>query len=192
MQDIWHQGLEAHVLNTGNVLSALEVVRGTVLTTLARVVDDWDVSLLSACVRAFGEKKFLLFWWLGDVGMLREQSRCSGLAFSFAGGTHGTALGISKLFSNQSSQRSKERVQTHLGHLTKSAAFFSEINHDTTAAVLGFLDSFLDAKDDWRFSGRIVSISHPTDLSQMASTSQEQSPSSCVLPWEETQHMSLK
>jgi len=40
VQDIWHQSLEAHVLDTGNILSALEVLAGTIFASLSGVVDE--------------------------------------------------------------------------------------------------------------------------------------------------------
>jgi len=38
VQDIWHQGLEPHVLDAGDVFGPFEVVRCTVFSTFPRVV----------------------------------------------------------------------------------------------------------------------------------------------------------
>lgn len=44
MQDVWHQGLKAHILDASNVFGSLEVVRGSVGTTLASVVNHYRQS----------------------------------------------------------------------------------------------------------------------------------------------------
>ena len=41
MKDIGHQGLEAHVLYTGNVFGALEIVRCKICPALSRVVHNY-------------------------------------------------------------------------------------------------------------------------------------------------------
>lgn len=40
VQNVRHQSLESHVLDSGNVLGSLEVVRGTVLTSFPGIVYD--------------------------------------------------------------------------------------------------------------------------------------------------------
>lgn len=40
MQNIGHQGLEPHILDAGNVLRPLEIVRGPVFSAFSCVVDD--------------------------------------------------------------------------------------------------------------------------------------------------------
>ena len=49
---------------------------------------------------------------------------------------------------------------TYLGDFTQSSAFFSEVNDNAAASVLGFLDSLLDSKNDYKQSG--VSFSEDT------------------------------
>lgn len=41
----------------------------------------------------------------------------------------------------------------YLGDFTESPAFFSEIDDNAAASVLGFLDGLLDSKNDYRQSG---------------------------------------
>jgi hypothetical protein len=40
VQNVWHQSLESHVLDTSNVFGSLEVIRGTVLTSFPGIVND--------------------------------------------------------------------------------------------------------------------------------------------------------
>lgn len=42
VQDVRHQGLEAHVLHTGDILSPLEVVGCPIFATLSSVVHDYE------------------------------------------------------------------------------------------------------------------------------------------------------
>lgn len=44
---------------------------------------------------------------------------------------------------------SAELVDAYLGHLAESPTFFPEVDDNTTTAVLGLLDSFLNAKHDY-------------------------------------------
>lgn len=37
---------------------------------------------------------------------------------------------------------------THLGHLSQCSTFFSEVDDDTAAAILGLLDGLLNAEDE--------------------------------------------
>lgn len=58
VKDIRHQGLEAHVLYTGNVLGALEIVRCKICPALSRVVHNcrtFSVSLSSHDLLRIGE-----------------------------------------------------------------------------------------------------------------------------------------
>lgn len=41
VQDIGHESLEAHILDSGNVLGSLEVIRSSVLTTFPGIVDNY-------------------------------------------------------------------------------------------------------------------------------------------------------
>ena len=45
MKNIWHQGLESHVLDTSYVFRSCEVVRRPICTPFARVVDDCHQSI---------------------------------------------------------------------------------------------------------------------------------------------------
>lgn len=59
MQNVWHQGLEAHVLHTGNVFGASEIVRSPIFPTLSGIVDDCHnlcVSMLARKGKAAGGK----------------------------------------------------------------------------------------------------------------------------------------
>ena len=51
MEDIRHQSLKSHILDTSNIFSPLEVIRGSVGTTLASIVDHWFI------VSTYAERK---------------------------------------------------------------------------------------------------------------------------------------
>jgi hypothetical protein len=42
MQDIGHQGLESHVLDPGDALSSLEVIRGAVFSSFSCIVHNYS------------------------------------------------------------------------------------------------------------------------------------------------------
>jgi hypothetical protein len=40
MENIGHQSLESHILHTGDIFGSFEIFRGTVRSTLSRIVDE--------------------------------------------------------------------------------------------------------------------------------------------------------
>jgi hypothetical protein len=40
MENIGHQSLESHILHTGDIFGSFEIFRGTVRSTLSRIIDE--------------------------------------------------------------------------------------------------------------------------------------------------------
>jgi hypothetical protein len=61
VEDIRHQGLEPHVLDTGDVFGSFEVVRCTIFSTFPRIVHHCnmleDVNNISICIECFWKQE---------------------------------------------------------------------------------------------------------------------------------------
>lgn len=113
VQDIRHQSLESHVLDSRNVLRASEVLRGSIGTALSGIVDHCRRQLpINSDLVEF--ELFRLQYYF----CVRLEASCT------------PGLG-----------------RKYLRYLSKCPAFLSEVDDNTTPALLGFFDGLLNAKD---------------------------------------------
>lgn len=121
MQNVRHESLESHVLNTGNVLGPLEVVRCAISSAFTGVVDHCPSistpDLHAGCCSSGRDGRGIRPYNTAD--MVRSTS----------------------LTGDQ---------QTYLGHFSQGSAFLSKVDDNTTATVLCLLDGFLDTEDQVR------------------------------------------
>ena len=56
VKDVWHESLEAHILNTGDVFSSLEVLRCTICGALSGIIHKILTYVVSVGTRMAGDK----------------------------------------------------------------------------------------------------------------------------------------